>query len=157
MRTLVLGGYGAVGGRIVALLRAAGAVAWSAGRDAARADRMVNLTRPYDSLPAALSDVDVVVNAAGIEDPSLVALITGHGVAFVDITATTSYVAAVERLGLPAPPVRCRRPPRHRRRAVDTAGRAVAATRLGDQQLHIAAEMPVDQTPRHERPRPRAV
>jgi hypothetical protein len=45
--------------------------------------------------------MDVVVNAAGLEDPALAALITGHGVAFVDITATTGYVAALERLDPP--------------------------------------------------------
>ena len=131
MRTLVLGGYGAVGGRIVALLRAAGDVAWSAGRDAARADRTVNLTRPYDSLPTALSDVDVVVNAAGIEDPSLVTLITRHGVAFVDITATTSYVATVERLDLPTP-------------ALLSVGLAPGLTNLLAAAVHTAQPGPVD-------------
>jgi hypothetical protein len=38
--------------------------------------------------------VDVVVNAAGLEDPVLVGLITGHAVALADITATIGYVAA---------------------------------------------------------------
>jgi saccharopine dehydrogenase-like NADP-dependent oxidoreductase len=59
--------------------------------------------REAGSLQAALSDVDVVVNAAGMEDPALAALIAGHGVPLVDIAATTSYVAALERLELPQP------------------------------------------------------
>jgi hypothetical protein len=54
----------------------------------------VPVTSTATSRAAALSDVDVVVNAAGLEDPVLVALITGHGVAFADITATIGYVAA---------------------------------------------------------------
>jgi len=35
-----------------------------------------------------------VVNAAGVEDPAVAALITGYGAALVDITASTGYVAA---------------------------------------------------------------
>jgi hypothetical protein len=101
---MVLGGYGAVGARIVAQLRANGEVAFAAGRDAARADRVIDL-RAADNgtLRAALSDVDVVVNAAGLEDPTLATLIASHGVAFVDITASTGYIAALERLELPRP------------------------------------------------------
>lgn len=90
MRTLVLGGYGAVGARIVAQLRADGEVAFTAGRDPARADRVVNLDlreAGAGSLRSALSDVDVVVNGAGVENPALAALIADHGVALVDITA----------------------------------------------------------------------
>ena len=88
MRALVLGGYGAVGARIVAQLRSGGDVAIAAGRDPARADRVVNLA-DAGTLRAALSDVDVVVNAAGVEDPAVAALITGYGAALVDITAST--------------------------------------------------------------------
>lgn len=40
----------------------------------------------------------VVVNAAGAEDPALAVLATTGGAAFVDVTATTGYVAALERL-----------------------------------------------------------
>jgi len=97
MRALVLGGYGAVGARIVTQLRSGGDVASAAGRDPARADRVVNIADAR-TLQAALSDVDVVVNAAGVEDPAVAALITGHGAALVDITASSSYVAALERL-----------------------------------------------------------
>ena len=84
MRALVLGGYGAVGARIVTQLRSGGDVAIAAGRDPARADRVVNLA-DASTLQAALSDVDVVVNAAGVEDPAVAALITGYGAALVDI------------------------------------------------------------------------
>ncbi|MFS1301065.1 NAD-dependent epimerase/dehydratase family protein [Streptosporangium longisporum] len=102
MRALVLGGYGAVGARIVDGLRAGGDVALAAGRDAARADVRVDLTVPA-SVRAALTGIDVVVNAAGAEDPALAALVTEHGAAFVDVTATTAYVTALERLAPPRP------------------------------------------------------
>jgi uncharacterized protein YbjT (DUF2867 family) len=73
VRVLVLGGYGQVGARIVAQLRAEGEVALAAGRDPSRADRVVDLHQAGGgSLQAALSDVDVVVNAAGVEDVALV-------------------------------------------------------------------------------------
>jgi uncharacterized protein YbjT (DUF2867 family) len=44
VKALVLGGYGAVGARIVAALRSEGDVAVAAGRDAARAERVVDLS-----------------------------------------------------------------------------------------------------------------
>ncbi|MBG0831892.1 saccharopine dehydrogenase [Planomonospora sp. ID67723] len=102
MKVLVLGGYGAVGARIVTELRAGGAAALAAGRDSRRADVTVDLREPR-TLHAALEGVDAVVNAAGAEDPALVETVTGRGVAFVDITATAGYVTAVERLTPPAP------------------------------------------------------
>jgi len=67
---LVLGGYGALGARIVAQLRSGGDVAMPAGRDPARADRVVTLA-DASTLRAALSGVDVVVNAAGVEDSAV--------------------------------------------------------------------------------------
>jgi saccharopine dehydrogenase-like NADP-dependent oxidoreductase len=102
VRALVLGGYGAVGGHVVTRLRAFGADAQVAGRDPRRADQVVDLARA-PSLAAALVDVDVVVNCSGVEDPALVEMIASHGVAMVDITATTRYVEALERLSLPQP------------------------------------------------------
>jgi hypothetical protein len=42
--------------------------------------------------------VDVVVNASGAEDPDLVRAATEQGAAFVDATASTDYVRAVEQL-----------------------------------------------------------
>ncbi|MGC5009529.1 saccharopine dehydrogenase [Streptosporangium sp. DT93] len=103
MRALVLGGYGAVGARIVDGLRAGGDVALAAGRDVARADVRVDLNVPA-SVRAALPGIDVVVNAAGVEDPALADVVTRHGAAFVDVTATTAYVAALEGLA-PSRPV----------------------------------------------------
>jgi saccharopine dehydrogenase-like NADP-dependent oxidoreductase len=97
MKVLVLGGYGEVGARIVTKLRDHGEVALAAGRDPRRADIVIDLREPH-TLSAALPGVDLVVNAAGTEEPALVETITRHGAAFVDITATTDYVAAVERL-----------------------------------------------------------
>lgn len=132
MKALILGGYGATGARIAAQLRAGGDVAVTAGRDPARADRVVDL-RSTDSraLDAALSDVDVVVNAAGVEDPSLVALITRRGVAFVDITATTGYVAALERLDLTQP-------------VLVSVGLAPGLTNLLAAAVHTVAPGPID-------------
>jgi hypothetical protein len=103
MNVLVLGGYGEVGARIVTELRDHGEVALAAGRDPRRADIVIDLREPH-TLTAALPGVDVVVNAAGAEEPTLVETITRHGAAFVDITATTDYVAALERLA-PSRPV----------------------------------------------------
>ena len=99
MRALVLGGYGAVGAEVASQLRAGGDEAVVAGRDPARADRVVDLHEPgAATYRAALARVDVVVNAAGVEDPALAAIAAGRGAAFVDITATSGYVAALERL-----------------------------------------------------------
>ncbi|WP_330231729.1 hypothetical protein OHA40_04070 [Nocardia sp. NBC_00508] len=96
---LVLGGYGAVGVHLVAELRATGVNVIAAGRDAARADLVMDLTDPgLEAYTAALSGTDVVVNASGAENPRLAALAGAHGVAFVDVTATTDYVAELERL-----------------------------------------------------------
>jgi saccharopine dehydrogenase-like NADP-dependent oxidoreductase len=132
VRTLVLGGYGAVGARIVEQLRASGEVAFAAGRDAARADVVVDASEPGAvSLQAALSEVDVVVNAAGVEDPDLVALIAGRGVAFVDITATTGYVATLERLELSQP-------------VLLSVGLAPGLTNLLAAAVHAAAPRPID-------------
>jgi saccharopine dehydrogenase-like NADP-dependent oxidoreductase len=104
MRALILGGYGAVGSPVVAALRGEGHEAVTAGRDRTRADRAVDLREPgLCGYRDALDGVDVVVNAAGVEDPTVVALAAAAGVAFVDITATTGYVAALERLEMPAP------------------------------------------------------
>jgi len=127
---LVLGGYGAVGARIVAQLRADGDAAVAAGRDPARADRVVNLA-DASTLQAALSGVDVVVSAAGVEDPAVAALITDHGAAFVDITASTGYVAALERLGPPRP-------------VLLSVGLAPGLTNLLAAAVHAAAPGPVD-------------
>lgn len=104
MRVLVLGGYGATGAPIVALLRAGGDTALAAGRDPRRADRVLDLRRLDPAgVRAAVSDVDVVVNASGLEDPAAAAAFLEHGVGFVDVTATIGYIAVLERLAPPAP------------------------------------------------------
>lgn len=97
MRVLVLGGYGAVGAKVVAELRSSGDTAFAAGRDPARADRVID---PADqgSYRSAMSDVDVVINAAGLEEPVLARVAAAAGAAFVDIGAATGYIAALERL-----------------------------------------------------------
>lgn len=101
---LVLGGYGAVGHHVMTQLRQGGDTAVAAGRDTARADRPVDLTETgLRSYRAALAGIDVVVNASGVENPRLAELAAQQGAAFVDITATTSYIAALERLDPPQP------------------------------------------------------
>jgi saccharopine dehydrogenase-like NADP-dependent oxidoreductase len=52
---------------------------------------------------SALASIDVAVNAAGVEQPALAAIAAERGAAFVDITATSGYVAALERLRPPRP------------------------------------------------------
>jgi saccharopine dehydrogenase-like NADP-dependent oxidoreductase len=102
MRVLVLGGYGAVGARVIARLRERGVDALAAGRDPRRADVVVD-ARDRAAYRAALAGVDVVVNAAGIEDPPLVVATAERGAAFVDITASWPYVDAVQRIAPPPP------------------------------------------------------
>jgi NAD dependent epimerase/dehydratase family enzyme len=75
VRALVLGGYGAVGAEVVSELRAGGDDGLVAGRDPARADQVVDLHDPgAATYRTALASVDVVVNAAGIENPALAAI-----------------------------------------------------------------------------------
>jgi hypothetical protein len=130
MTVLVLGGYGAVGARIVAELRHEGAEAIAAGRDPVRADRVVDL-RDEASYRAALSTVDVVVNASGLENPNLAVATTDYGAAFVEISATTDYVAALERLEPRAP-------------VLVSVGLAPGLTNLLAAAVHEAAAGPID-------------
>lgn len=68
----MLGGYGAVGAKVVAELRAGGDDCLVAGRDPARVDWVLDLYEPgAATYRTALARVDVVVNAAGVEDPAL--------------------------------------------------------------------------------------
>ncbi|MDT7647197.1 MAG: hypothetical protein QOC75_4197, partial [Pseudonocardiales bacterium] len=46
MRVLILGGYGAVGGHLVSMLRHDGHTAVAAGRDTGRADAVMDLDDP---------------------------------------------------------------------------------------------------------------
>jgi saccharopine dehydrogenase-like NADP-dependent oxidoreductase len=101
---LILGGYGAVGRHVTARLRQNGDTVVTAGRDPGRADVPVDLTDPgLRAYRAAVTGTDVVVNASGTEDVRLAEVATEQGAAFVDITATAAYVAALERLKPPRP------------------------------------------------------
>ncbi|MEU7144686.1 hypothetical protein ABZ942_34930 [Nocardia sp. NPDC046473] len=95
MNVLVLGGYGAVGGHAVRLLRADGLSALAAGRDPARADVVLDLS-DVDSFAAALDGVAAVVNCAGTEDIRLAEVCAGRGIPFLDISATSEYVHSLE-------------------------------------------------------------
>ena len=135
MKVLVLGGYGAVGARVTAQLRALGDTALAAGRDPALADRVLDLhavrAGAVEDYHRAIADVDVVVNAAGLEDPGLATAATDRGVAFVDITATTGYVTELERL-TPSAPV------------LLSVGLAPGLTNLLATALHATAPGPID-------------
>jgi saccharopine dehydrogenase-like NADP-dependent oxidoreductase len=128
--TLVLGGYGAVGAQVMAELKADGHVVLAAGRDRARADRVVEL-RDLGSYARALAQVDLVINASGLEDPALVALASDHGAAFIDISASTKYIAALERL-------------EPRRPVLLSVGLAPGLTNLLAAAVHAAAPGPID-------------
>jgi hypothetical protein len=104
LHVLVLGGYGAVGRHAVAELRALGHRPRAAGRDATRADLVLDLT-DATAVARAAAEADVVVNAAGAEDPGLAATVTRAGAAFVDVGATGTYLDRVEHLAVEAPVV----------------------------------------------------
>jgi saccharopine dehydrogenase-like NADP-dependent oxidoreductase len=132
MNVLVLGGYGATGVRAVARLRARGDGVVVAGRNPAKADRVIDLSARDDgALRDALADIDVVINATGAEDLRLVTTVASHGVAFVDITATTDYIAALDQLA-PAAPV------------LVNVGLAPGLTNLLAAAVHRAAPGPID-------------
>ncbi|WP_072687230.1 NAD-dependent epimerase/dehydratase family protein [Rhodococcus marinonascens] len=98
---LVLGGYGAVGKHLVEKLRAEGVEALAAGRDQARADRVIDLSDPA-SLSTGLDGVSVVVNCSGTEDPAVAATAAGRGIPFMDITSTYEYLQQLEQVNGPA-------------------------------------------------------
>ncbi|VFA97667.1 hypothetical protein [Nocardia cyriacigeorgica] len=100
MSVLVLGGYGAVGAHLMRLLRTHDIPALAAGRHPARADRVVDLAT-LDSFTAALTGVSTVVNCAGIEDLRLAHECAGRGIVFVEISATSEYVQALEHVDGP--------------------------------------------------------
>ncbi|WP_280342909.1 NAD-dependent epimerase/dehydratase family protein [Nocardia neocaledoniensis] len=100
MSVLVLGGYGAVGAHLVRTLRTQGIPVIVAGRDPARADRVVDLTAP-DHIAEALTGVSIVVNCAGTEDVRLAEVCAERGIVFIEISATTDYVLALERVDGP--------------------------------------------------------
>lgn len=129
---LVLGGYGAVGHRVGMQLRSGGDTAVSAGRDPTRADRVVDLNEfGLASYRASLRDMDVVVNAAGVEDPRLALLAGEHGLAFIDITASIAYITELESLDPPRP-------------VLVSVGLAPGLTNLLAADLHAATPGPLE-------------
>lgn len=151
LRVLVLGGYGAVGRRTVDELRARGHEPRTSGRDAARADVPLDLRDPV-TVARAAAEVDVVVNAAGAEDPALATIVTAAGAAFVDVGATGSYLDRVERAAVSGPVVLSvgiapgltnllahAVAERDRRRGADVGGPLDVAVVLGAGEVHGAA------------------
>ena len=102
LHVLVLGGYGAVGRHVVARLAQLGHRAVAAGRDPARADRVLDVGS-MASVRDAARTMDVVVNASGVEDPSLVEAVTALGVAFVDVSASHAYGSSLLTAARSAP------------------------------------------------------
>lgn len=102
LRVLALGGYGAAGSFAVEQLRSRGHAVTTAGRDADRADLVLDLADLAD-VSRASATVDVVLNTSGREDPRIVAAATSAGAAVVDISATATYLAGIEALDLAAP------------------------------------------------------
>ncbi|MFC8043215.1 hypothetical protein [Nocardia sp. NPDC057353] len=132
MTVLVLGGYGAVGQHLIGELRGAGTTALAAGRDPDRADVRVDLAEAeLGSLRRAAAAAEVVVNASGSEDPRVATAVAAAGAAFVDISATSDYLAELERL-TPAAPV------------LIGVGLAPGLTNLLAAAVHAAAPGPVD-------------
>jgi len=78
---LVMGGYGAVGEPLMRELAGRGYTPIVGGRDAQRAERVVD-ARDEGSLRAALRGVDLVINASGLEQPMAVEVVTASGVPF---------------------------------------------------------------------------
>ncbi|MFI6042633.1 hypothetical protein ACIA8C_13425 [Nocardia sp. NPDC051321] len=100
MNVLVLGGYGAVGGHAVRLLRADGLPVLAAGRDRARADALLDLS-DVAGFESALDGVAAVLNCAGAEDIRLAEVCAGRGIPFLDISATSEYVRSLEDVAGP--------------------------------------------------------
>ncbi|WP_187977686.1 hypothetical protein [Mycetocola sp. JXN-3] len=101
MSILVLGGSGAVGARIVALLREDGFEADSAGRNPDRNAVVLPLTAggPLDDFRVRARAYSIIVNASGIEDPRL-ARAAPHAT-FLDISATAGYLRTLARFPTP--------------------------------------------------------
>ena len=90
---LVLGARGAVGRAVVAELRRLGVTVTAAGRTAPEPDgRAIDLRSAagFEALHDAAADVDVVVNASGVEDARVVG--AASGTILVDISATAAYL-----------------------------------------------------------------
>ncbi|ORM28744.1 NAD-dependent epimerase/dehydratase family protein [Williamsia sp. 1135] len=94
MRIAVLGAKGAVGTRIVTKLDERGHDVVRVGRNGAGGDRVVDLgAADTSAYAAAVADVDMVINASGLEN---VALAQQAGNArFVDISATSGYLEKI--------------------------------------------------------------
>lgn len=132
MRVLILGGYGAVGQHLVTELRRTGDTAVVAGRDRVRADVRIDLSEPgLRSYREALDGIDVVANTTGAENPLLAHLAADHGSAFVDVTASTEYVAQLEQ-SPPSGPV------------IVSVGLAPGLTNLLAVAVHARSSGPID-------------
>ncbi|WP_226531878.1 saccharopine dehydrogenase [Microbacterium paraoxydans] len=103
MHALILGGRGAVGRAARAALQERGHEAVLAGRTIGETEGIpLDLTTPRgrERLAGAAIDVDVVINASGIEDPQLVTLLPETPL--VDISATGAYLSELRSLSASA-------------------------------------------------------
>jgi len=104
MRVLILGETGSVGKHLAAEMTRRGHAVVAASRRASPPGVRVDLHQAgLSAYRSALTDMDVVVNASGVEDPQLATVAADAGTAFVDISATSTYLDQLERLRLPVP------------------------------------------------------
>jgi hypothetical protein len=107
-RTVVLGGYGAVGREVVRLLANADRQVLVAGRDESRASAVatsfagaapasVDVSRP-DSLHNVVARDDLVINCTGLENVALARSAVEAEAHYVDISASQDYLAALAAL-----------------------------------------------------------
>tara|TARA_R110002124_G_scaffold63350_48_gene173622 strand:+ start:23147 stop:24160 length:1014 start_codon:yes stop_codon:yes gene_type:complete len=106
---LIVGGYGAVGRQIAAMLAASSENQLIvAGRSLAKAQasgfagRFIDLGAP-GTWAAALEGVDLVVAAIDQTDTAFVAEVTRRGIAYIDVTAGDAFFQRVEALGADSP------------------------------------------------------
>jgi hypothetical protein len=112
------------------MLRDDGQTVVAAGRNTGRADAVIDLDDPaLAAYRATLSDIDVVVNASGAENPRLAAFAGESGCAFIDISATAGYLDQLRQL------------PPHRPIIVDV-GLAPGLTNLLAVAVHTQARTP---------------
>ncbi|WP_424463247.1 NAD-dependent epimerase/dehydratase family protein [Pseudoclavibacter helvolus] len=93
MRALIVGASGAVGTSVAELLAARGHEVTRAARRPLERGVQVDLDRDLEGFAALASAHDVVINASGVERPTIAAHL--RGAALVDISATGSYLSAL--------------------------------------------------------------
>jgi hypothetical protein len=108
VKVAILGAYGAVGRRLAIESARLGHRVTAAGRDPSRLATVEASAHARLGIDDAIglrrlaSEHDVLVNATGIERVELARLSTGHGAAFMDISADSDYLLQLEGIRHPA-------------------------------------------------------